>query len=30
MRKDIPGYENLYAATEDGQIWSYRRNKFLK
>ena len=21
--KDIPRYENLYAATEDGQIWSY-------
>lgn len=21
--KDIPGYEGLYAATEDGKIWSY-------
>lgn len=28
--RDIPGYEGLYAATEDGQIWSYRSNKFLK
>lgn len=28
--KDIPGYEGLYAATEDGRIWSYRSNKFLK
>ena len=27
--KDIPGYENLYAATEDGHIQSYKRNKFL-
>lgn len=23
--KDIPGFEGLYAATEDGQIWSYPR-----
>lgn len=28
--RDIPGYEGLYAATEDGRIWSYRRKKFLK
>lgn len=28
--KDIPGYEGLYAATSDGQIWSYRRNIFLR
>ena len=27
--KDIPGFENLYAATENGQIWSYYTNKFL-
>ena len=27
--KDIPGYENYYAATEDGRIWSYKSNKFL-
>ena len=27
--KDIPGYEGLYAATENGQIWSYRRNRFM-
>jgi len=23
MLKDIPGYEGLYAITEDGQVWSY-------
>lgn len=28
--KDIKGYEGLYAITEDGNVWSYRRNKFLK
>ena len=28
--KYIPGYEGLYAATEDGRIWSYRSKKFLK
>ena len=28
--KDIPGFEGLYAASRDGHIWSYRRNKFLK
>ena len=28
--KDIKGYEGLYAITEDGQVWSYRRNKYLK
>ncbi len=28
--KDIQGYEGLYAVTEDGRIWSYRRKKFLK
>lgn len=27
--KDILEYEGLYAITEDGQVWSYRRNKFL-
>lgn len=27
--KEIPGYR-LYMATEDGQIWSVRSNKFLK
>ncbi|MBQ0088128.1 MAG: HNH endonuclease [Prevotellaceae bacterium] len=26
----IPDYEDLYAATKDGRIWSYRSNKFLK
>ena len=30
IMKDIPGYEGLYAATEDGQIWSYYSNKCLK
>lgn len=28
--RDIPGYEKLYAATEDGEIFSYRSQKFLK
>ena len=28
--RDIPGYEGLYAATEDGRIFSYKSNKFLK
>lgn len=28
--KDIPKFEGLYAATEDGKIWSYYKNKFLK
>ena len=28
--KDIKNYENLYAITEDGQIWSHRSKKFLK
>lgn len=27
--KDIPGYEGLYAITEDGQVWSYKLNRFL-
>lgn len=27
--KDIPGFEGIYAVTTDGQVWSYRRNKFL-
>lgn len=27
--KDIPGYEGKYAVTEDGQVWSYRRKRFL-
>lgn len=28
--KDIPGFEGIYAITTDGQVWSYRNNKFLK
>lgn len=28
--KDILGYEKEYAATNEGQIWSYKSNKFLK
>ena len=28
--QDIKGYEGIYAVTEDGQVWSYRRKKFLK
>lgn len=27
---DIPGYEDKYCATKDGQIWSLKSNKFLK
>lgn len=30
MLKDIKGYEGLYAVNEEGQVWSYRRQKFLK
>lgn len=28
--KDIPDYEGLYAIRQDGKIWSYRREKFIK
>ena len=28
--KDITNYEGLYAITEEGQIWSYKSNRFLK
>lgn len=28
--KDIKGYEGLYAVTEDGRVWSHRRQIFLK
>lgn len=28
--KDIKGFEGLYAITEDGQVWSYKSNRFLK
>ena len=27
--KDIRGYENEYAITEDGKVWSYKVNRFL-
>lgn len=27
--KDIKNYEGLYAITEDGKVWSYKRQKFL-
>lgn len=27
--RDIPGFEGMYAATEDGRIYSYKRNIFL-
>lgn len=30
MMKDIKGYEGLYAVTEDGFIWSHRRQKYLR
>lgn len=29
IMKDIKGYEGLYAATKQGQIWSYKSKKFL-
>lgn len=28
--KEIKDYEGLYAVTEDGKVWSYRTNKWLK
>lgn len=28
--KDIPSYERLYAVTEDGKVYSFRKRKFLK
>lgn len=28
--KDIKGFENLYAITEDGKVWSYYSKKFLQ
>ena len=28
--KDIPNYEKIYSITKDGQVWSYRSNRFLK
>lgn len=28
--KNIKLYEELYAVTEEGKVWSYRSNKFLK
>ena len=28
--KDIKNYEGLYAVTEDGRVWSYKSNKYLK
>lgn len=27
--RDIPGYEGLYAATEDGKIFSYKKKSFI-
>ena len=27
---DIKNYEGMYAVTQEGEIWSYKRNKFLK
>lgn len=28
--RDIKGFEGIYAVTKEGQVWSYRSNKFLK
>lgn len=30
MMKDIAGYEGIYAVTDTGEVWSYRRKRFLK
>lgn len=30
MRKDIPGYEGLYAIEDDGKVWSYKRGMYRK
>ena len=27
--KDIPGYENLYAVTSCGKVWSYYKKDFI-
>ena len=27
--RNVPGYEDRYATTKDGRIWSYKRKKFL-
>lgn len=29
MRKDIEGYEGLYAIEDNGKLWSYRRQKYM-
>ncbi len=28
--RDIPGYDGLYAVDENGSVWSYRKNDWLK
>ena len=28
--RDIPGYENLYGITEQGEIFNFKRNRYLK
>ena len=28
--RDITNYEGLYAITEDGKVWSYLKNRYLK
>ena len=30
MMKDIEGFKGLYAITDDGEVWSYKTQKFLK
>ena len=30
MMKDIKGYEGIYAITDDGRVYSYRKDRFLK
>jgi len=29
MMKDVVGYEGHYSVTEDGRVWSHKRNRFL-
>lgn len=28
--KDVKGYEGLYAITEDGRVWGYKRSRYVK
>jgi hypothetical protein len=28
--KNVPGWEDRYAITRDGRVWSHRRQRFMK